>query len=137
MAKLPAPIPAQIIAVATTVVGVGPGGSTSMLAYGVDFLLSFAPLTISAPRTCRRVAVVDYRGQMLLDKYVAPTMAVSDYRSATTGIEEGHLGGCLGLGCLCIDLRQQFSRCRSFPGGAGTSCSPHERKGGRGSFYMA
>lgn len=49
--------------------------------------------------------MVDYRGQMLLDKYVAPTMPVSDYRSATTGIEEGHLGEYPGLECLRDDLK--------------------------------
>ncbi|KAH8102556.1 hypothetical protein BXZ70DRAFT_999382 [Cristinia sonorae] len=64
------PAPAQIIGLACVVVGVGPGGSTSMLA---------------------RVAVVDYRGQTLLDSYVQPTMQVSDYRTSTTGIEAGHL----------------------------------------------
>ncbi|TCD67092.1 hypothetical protein EIP91_000555 [Steccherinum ochraceum] len=70
MSKLTSPTPALIIGLACTVVGVGPGGSTHMLA---------------------SVAVVDYRGQTLLDTYVQPTMQVSDYRTATTGIVEGHL----------------------------------------------
>ncbi|THH33563.1 hypothetical protein EUX98_g672 [Antrodiella citrinella] len=65
-----APTPAQIIGLACTVVGVGPGGSTHMLA---------------------RVAVVDYRGQTLFEAYVLPTMPVSDYRTSTTGIEAEHL----------------------------------------------
>lgn len=39
----------------------------------------------------RRVAIVDYRGQTLLDTYVQPTMQVSDYRTSTTGIEAAHL----------------------------------------------
>jgi len=36
--------------------------------------------------TCRRVAVVDYKGQILLSEYVQPTMPVTDYRTSTTGI---------------------------------------------------
>ncbi|KAG7099131.1 hypothetical protein E1B28_001003 [Marasmius oreades] len=38
-----------------------------------------------------RIAVVDYRGQVVLDTYVAPTMKVSEYRTVTTGIEPSHL----------------------------------------------
>lgn len=39
----------------------------------------------------RRVSIVDYRGQVILDNFVQPTMPVSDYRSAVTGIEPHHL----------------------------------------------
>ncbi|KAJ7587275.1 ribonuclease H-like domain-containing protein [Mycena floridula] len=53
-------------------VGIGPGGTTSMLA---------------------RVAIVDYQGQTVLDTYVVPTMKVTDYRTATTGIQPSHLTG--------------------------------------------
>ncbi|KAK0208089.1 hypothetical protein DFS33DRAFT_411026 [Desarmillaria ectypa] len=51
-------------------VGVGPGGTTSMLA---------------------RIAIVDYQGQVVLDTYVAPTMRITEYRTTTTGIEAAHL----------------------------------------------
>lgn len=37
------------------------------------------------------MSVVDYRGNVILDTYVSPTMQVSDYRTATTGIEACHL----------------------------------------------
>ncbi|KAK7694956.1 hypothetical protein QCA50_002144 [Cerrena zonata] len=69
--KFPLPNPEDILAISTLVVGVGPGGNTSMLA---------------------RVAVVDYRGQTLLSTYVRPTMTpVTDYRTSTTGIRPEHL----------------------------------------------
>ncbi|KAJ7592492.1 ribonuclease H-like domain-containing protein [Mycena floridula] len=53
-------------------IGVGPGGTISMLA---------------------RVAIVDYRGQTVLDTYVVPTSSVTDYRTSTTGIQSSHLTG--------------------------------------------
>ncbi|KAJ7580695.1 ribonuclease H-like domain-containing protein [Mycena floridula] len=53
-------------------IGVGPGGTISMLA---------------------RVAIVDYQGQTVLDTYVVPTVKVTDYRTATTGIQPSHLSG--------------------------------------------
>ncbi|KAH7883513.1 hypothetical protein F5I97DRAFT_1813689 [Phlebopus sp. FC_14] len=55
----------QILALSCSNVGVGPGGTTAMLA---------------------RVSIVDYRGNVILDTFVSPTMQVSDYRTATTGI---------------------------------------------------
>ncbi|KAF9270144.1 hypothetical protein L218DRAFT_976090 [Marasmius fiardii PR-910] len=64
--------PKQIYSISCINVGVGPGGTTSMLA---------------------RIAIVDYRGQVVLEAYVAPTMKVSEYRTATTGIEPAHLSG--------------------------------------------
>ncbi|KLO13981.1 ribonuclease H-like protein [Schizopora paradoxa] len=60
----------HIVALGTICCGVGPGGSTAMLA---------------------RVSLVDYRGRTLLDVYVRPTMPVTDYRTGATGIEAGHL----------------------------------------------
>lgn len=42
-------------------------------------------------RTNRRVAIVDYRGQIVYHTYVQPTIPVTDYRTATTGIEPQHL----------------------------------------------
>ncbi|KAJ7579473.1 hypothetical protein C8J56DRAFT_1059073 [Mycena floridula] len=53
-------------------IGAGPGGTISMLA---------------------RVAIVDYQGQTVLDTYVVPTSRVTDYRTATTGIQPSHLTG--------------------------------------------
>ncbi|KAJ7587415.1 ribonuclease H-like domain-containing protein [Mycena floridula] len=53
-------------------IGIGPGGTTSMLA---------------------RVAIVNYQGQTVLDTYVVPTMKVTDYPTATTGIQLSHLTG--------------------------------------------
>ncbi|KAJ3721484.1 ribonuclease H-like domain-containing protein [Lentinula raphanica] len=60
----------QYYAISCINVGVGPGGTTSMLA---------------------RIAIVDFRGNTILDTYVAPTMKACQYRTATTGIEPGHL----------------------------------------------
>ncbi|KAK7468815.1 hypothetical protein VKT23_003315 [Stygiomarasmius scandens] len=40
-----------------------------------------------------RIAIVDFRGQTILDTYVQPTMKVTDYRTAQTGIEPQHLYG--------------------------------------------
>ncbi|EEB96719.1 hypothetical protein MPER_04098 [Moniliophthora perniciosa FA553] len=62
----------NIYAISCINVGVGPGGTTSMLA---------------------RIAIGDYRGHVLLDTYVAPTMKVTDYRTQTTGIQPAHLCG--------------------------------------------
>ncbi|KAI0274725.1 ribonuclease H-like domain-containing protein [Gloeopeniophorella convolvens] len=64
------PTPDQILALSCTVVGAGPGGNTPMVA---------------------RVAISDFRGAHLLDCYVVPTMAVTDYRTSTTGITPANL----------------------------------------------
>ncbi|KAI9445119.1 hypothetical protein H4582DRAFT_1805328 [Lactarius indigo] len=60
----------QVLALSCTVVGVGPGGNTSMVA---------------------RVAICNFRGVPLLECYVGPTMTVTDYRTSTTGITPAHL----------------------------------------------
>ncbi|KAF9076200.1 ribonuclease H-like domain-containing protein [Rhodocollybia butyracea] len=60
----------QIFAISCINVGVGPGGTTSMLA---------------------RIAIVDFRGNTVLDTYVAPTMKITDYRTSQTGILPAHL----------------------------------------------
>lgn len=60
----------QLLALSCTVVGVGPGGNTSMVA---------------------RVAICNFRGTALLECYVVPTMTVTDYRTSTTGITPAHL----------------------------------------------
>ncbi|KAJ2928760.1 hypothetical protein H1R20_g8157, partial [Candolleomyces eurysporus] len=62
--------PEQFLALSCTNVGVGPGGTTTMLA---------------------RVSIVDYKGTVIFDRYVLPTMPVTDYRTVTTGIGASHL----------------------------------------------
>ncbi|KAJ7040633.1 hypothetical protein C8F04DRAFT_948393 [Mycena alexandri] len=64
------PTPDQIVSLSTVCVGVGLGGSTSMLAC--------VSLTIAG-------------GEPLLDTFVRPTMQVTDYRAATTGIQDSQL----------------------------------------------
>lgn len=64
--------PSHLLSIACTTVGCGPGGSTSMLA---------------------RVVLVDYRGATVFDSHVAPTMAISDYRTSVTGLLPVHLAG--------------------------------------------
>ncbi|KAF8560291.1 hypothetical protein OG21DRAFT_1401218 [Imleria badia] len=71
-AKYPIPSNDQILALSCSNVGVGPGGTTAMLA---------------------RVSIIDFKGNMMLDTFVSPTMQVSDYRTSTTGIEACHLLG--------------------------------------------
>ncbi|TDL28522.1 hypothetical protein BD410DRAFT_781040 [Rickenella mellea] len=62
--------PEQLISLATICCGVGPGGSTSMVS---------------------KITLIDFMGKVVLDAYVCPTMPVTDYRTATTGIEPRHL----------------------------------------------
>lgn len=38
-----------------------------------------------------RVSISDYRGNVVFDCYVAPTVPITDYRTSTTAIEPGHL----------------------------------------------
>ncbi|KAF8213126.1 hypothetical protein K438DRAFT_2158054 [Mycena galopus ATCC 62051] len=76
------PAPENIIALSTVCVGVGPGGTTSMLAY--------APLP---------------QGEPLLDKFVRPTMEVVDYREATTGIKNWQL---FSKEAMPFNVLQQF-----------------------------
>ncbi|KAJ7293501.1 hypothetical protein C8J57DRAFT_1444695 [Mycena rebaudengoi] len=64
------PSPEQYVSMSTVCVGVGPGGTTSMVA---------------------RIVAVDFQGAILLDKYVRPTMEVVDYRETTTGIKQWQL----------------------------------------------
>ncbi|KAF8971410.1 ribonuclease H-like domain-containing protein [Flammula alnicola] len=65
-----APNAERFLSVSCINVGVGPGGTTNLLA---------------------RIAIVDYRGATVFDKYVAPTTTVTDYRTTTTGITQAHL----------------------------------------------
>ncbi|KAF9787301.1 ribonuclease H-like domain-containing protein [Thelephora terrestris] len=60
----------RYIALSTQSVGVGPAGSTSMLA---------------------RVVIVGYRGTTLMNEFVKPTLPISDYRTNVTGIVPGIL----------------------------------------------
>lgn len=88
-AKYPIPSNDQIIALSCSNVGVGPGGTTAMLAYvSLSFCLLRCHLTCLISS---RVSIVNFRGNVILDTFVAPTMQVSDYRTSTTGIEACHL----------------------------------------------
>ncbi|KAJ7634226.1 hypothetical protein DFH06DRAFT_1003881 [Mycena polygramma] len=66
------PSPEKFISLSTVCVGVGPGGTTSMLAY--------------APFHIKRV-----QGEVILDAFARPNMPVVDYREATTGIKSWQL----------------------------------------------
>ncbi|KIM75408.1 hypothetical protein PILCRDRAFT_79081 [Piloderma croceum F 1598] len=68
--RYPIPTKDQFLSISCINVGVGPGGTTSMLA---------------------RVSIVNYIGEKVLDAFVAPTMPVTDYRTPTTGISAEHL----------------------------------------------
>ncbi|KAF5385278.1 hypothetical protein D9615_001434 [Tricholomella constricta] len=54
----PPPSSERFLAMSCSNVGVGPGGTTSMLA---------------------RVVVVDFKGKVIFDKYVGPTMQASSF----------------------------------------------------------
>ncbi|KAJ3765703.1 ribonuclease H-like domain-containing protein [Lentinula raphanica] len=60
----------RVHAIACVNVGTGPEGRIPMLA---------------------RIAVVDFDGNSIIDTYVMPTAQVTDYRTATTGIQDVHL----------------------------------------------
>ncbi|KIM48281.1 hypothetical protein M413DRAFT_16251 [Hebeloma cylindrosporum] len=62
--------PELLLAINCTNVGVGPGGTTNLLA---------------------KVSIVNYRGDSVYDSFVIPTTTVTDYRTATTGITAAHL----------------------------------------------
>ncbi|KIY65132.1 hypothetical protein CYLTODRAFT_492561 [Cylindrobasidium torrendii FP15055 ss-10] len=62
----------QLLGISAICVGVGQSGTTSMVA---------------------RVAIVNYTGHTVFDTFVQPTMPVTDYRTASTGIEPAHLTG--------------------------------------------
>ncbi|KDR84903.1 hypothetical protein GALMADRAFT_217983 [Galerina marginata CBS 339.88] len=66
----PPPSLERFLSVSCAVVGVGPGGTTNLLA---------------------RIAIVDYRGTTVFDKYIQPTTTVTDYRTQATGITAAHL----------------------------------------------
>ncbi|KAF9535385.1 hypothetical protein CPB83DRAFT_912226 [Crepidotus variabilis] len=60
----------RFLAISCLNVGVGPGGTTNLLA---------------------RIAIVNYVGETVFDKFVSPTTTVTDYRTTTTGITEENL----------------------------------------------
>lgn len=90
-AKHLTPTNEQIVALSCSNVGVGPGGTTAMLAFVISFPSS---PEFSFSLLHSRVSIVDFKGNVLLDTFVSPTMQVSDYRTATTGIEAAHLMSC-------------------------------------------
>jgi len=49
-----------------------------------------------------RVAISNYRGSPLLECYVVPTMAVTDYRTSTTGITPAHLSSRRSIHTLAV-----------------------------------
>ncbi|KAJ3572515.1 hypothetical protein NP233_g3029 [Leucocoprinus birnbaumii] len=74
-------------------VGVGPGGTTSMLAYDALFLSKLIlAWTLFYSVLCSRVAVVSWFGNVQFESFVSPgTHVVTDYRTSITGITEQHL----------------------------------------------
>ena len=54
----------------------------------------------------RRISIVNYTGEIVLDTYVAPTMPVTDYRTATTGISAEHLNS--GWCCCRISVAPHY-----------------------------
>lgn len=62
----------KYVAIDCEMVGVGPDGSESALA---------------------RVSLVNYHGEVLMDRYVRPVERITDYRTAVSGIEPHHLKG--------------------------------------------
>ncbi|CDO73483.1 hypothetical protein BN946_scf185013.g118 [Trametes cinnabarina] len=98
--KYPIPPPEKFLGLATTSVGCGPGGGTPMIAYVHPHIAKAAPRHNS--RSLRfsfisRVAVVDYRGQVLFSTHVLPTNPVTDYRTSMTGIQAADLQPVLGI----------------------------------------
>ncbi len=91
------PTPDQFLGISCLVVGVGPRGDTSMAAYVLTATSCSVPEhsirsnLIPIPCSCRRVSIVDYRGNVLMDEYIQPMMRVTDYRTAMNGIEAHHL----------------------------------------------
>ena len=136
--KYSMPNPEDILAISTLVVGVGPGGNTSMLAW----VSPFGSPSCNHFTSCyhnRRVAVADYRGQTLLFTYVQPTMTpVTDYRTSTTGIQPEHLtaGGSRTRSIFAQDsgpVRQHpFLRNGTGPGGL-----PRARQSSSRPLFMA
>lgn len=53
-------------------------------------------------RSNSRVSLVEYRGNVIMDTFVAPTTTVVDYRTAATGIEARHFVGPLCSSCLLV-----------------------------------
>lgn len=68
----------------------------------LSFLSIWTPSHHSATITHRRVAIVDYWGETILDCFVKPTLPVSDYRTSVTGISPEDLeSGERGTFILC------------------------------------
>ena len=82
----------------------------------LSFLSIRTPSHHSATITHRRVAVVGYWGDTLLDRFVKPTLPVSDYRTSVTGISPEDL---ISGECGTLILRDGTSRTDL------RRCSPH------------
>lgn len=73
-----APDTNSILSVSCINVGVGPGGTTNLIALvGSVLELLCTQVHIFSYALSRRIAIVDYRGATLFDKYVIPTTIVS------------------------------------------------------------
>jgi RNA exonuclease 4 len=63
-------VPKKYVAMDCEMVGIGPGGKDSALA---------------------RISLVDWNGRVLLDSFVRPQVAITDYRTAVSGVSPDHL----------------------------------------------
>jgi hypothetical protein len=129
------PSPEQILSLSTVCVGVGPGGTTSMLAYALFHSLcahyltactgeSSVCLTSTRSRrvsfnvppqssifrsvlhlTCYAKETRYVQGECLLDTFVRPTMDIQDYREATTGIKNWQLFSSTSSICSLYTLK--------------------------------
>lgn len=83
------PLAEHFIALSCISVGIGPAGSTSMVASVTSpSVHAFLPTNIPP---CRWVSLVDYRGSVVEECFVAPTTGITDFRTPTTGLTEAHL----------------------------------------------
>lgn len=76
----------SVVALSCACVGIGSGGTTPMAAY---VLIKW--LFVLHPMASRKVTVVNYNGASLMNWYILPTGAVTDYRTAATGITSADL----------------------------------------------
>lgn len=72
-----APSVERFLSISCTNVGVGPGGTTNLLAYKhLPLVLYSSSVHANLIMSSRRLAIVDYRGATIFDKFVSPTTTV-------------------------------------------------------------
>lgn len=71
-----APSVERFLSISCTNVGVGPGGTTNLLAYNTPLVLYSSSVLTNLIMSSRRLAIVDYRGATVFDKFVSPTTTV-------------------------------------------------------------